>query len=129
MWVKLGTATNFCIAPNNRIAWNSIAGAKAYSSTDGLNTSTYTLITHVFMAPTTVGMNMHIGANAQSNPAVLLQTAGTVFAYGFQLKLRDITSVLDGALSTLGNISSPNITTMETNISFKVEPIRYIYKD
>jgi len=41
-----------------------------------------------------------------ASPTILPQTAGTVFAYGFQLKVRDLTSVLDGALSSLGLITA-----------------------
>jgi len=124
IWVKLGTATNFVLVPNNSTDFTSVAGGKSYSATDGLNTASYTLITHAFTAPTNNRINIHIGSCGSTTP-VFPQTAGTVFCYGFQLKVRDLTTVLDGSLNTLGsissagNISAPNITTMETNISLK----------
>ena len=103
MWIKLGTATNVCIVPNNGAAWDTKPGAKSYTAIDGLNNRTYTLITHVFTSPTTNVMSKHLGATGQAG---FPQTAGYVFAYGFQLKLRDLTSVLDGSLTTLGNTTA-----------------------
>lgn len=78
IWIKLGTATNFCIVMNNTTAWNTIAGSKAYTSADGLNTSSWTKIIHPF-TPGTSQANCHLGAHSDS---ITQQTAGTVHMWG-----------------------------------------------
>jgi hypothetical protein len=97
IWVKLGTCTNFCITPNNTAAWSTIAGAKAYTSADGLNTSTWTKIVHTFVATSSV--NMHILAHSDSAPA---QTAGTIYLWAPMLYSTTPTQAGSGTLNTGG---------------------------
>jgi len=103
LWVKLGTATSLAIVPENG-AWNSIAGAKTYTSVDGLNTTTYTLITHTFTMPAVNTLNINLGANGQG----VTQSTGTVFAYGFQLRVKDQPPISASIFGNVGiNTKSP----------------------
>jgi len=77
-WVKLGTATNFCVVMNNTTAWNSVSGNKAYTSADGLNTSTWTKIVHPFVVPGTGNVNIHLLVHSES---ITQQTGGTVYMW------------------------------------------------
>jgi hypothetical protein len=79
VWVKLGTATNFCMTVNNTQAWNTIGG-QAFTTANGLTTSGYTLVSFPFTTPSSGSFNWHIGLHAQTG--VTQQTAGTVFVYG-----------------------------------------------
>lgn len=97
IWVKLGTATNFVIAFNNSNAWNTIAGNKAYTSADGLNTSTWTKIVHSFTAPS--GVNMHLGGHADSPPQ---QTTGTLYLWGPMLYTASPVQASSGLVNTGG---------------------------
>ena len=83
-WVKLGTATNFCIVINNTLAWNTVGG-KAFDSSDGLSTSKWTHISFTFTGPASGNVNLHIGAHSES--AVPQQTAGTVFLWNWEMSL------------------------------------------
>ena len=82
MWVKLGTATNFCLTVNNTLNWNTISG-KAFTSSDGLSTSKWTHISFTFTAPETGKINLHLGHHAET--AVAQQTAGTVFIWNTEM--------------------------------------------
>ena len=82
MWVKLGTATNFCLVVNNTQAWNSIGG-KAFTSSDGLSTSKWTHISFTFTAIAPGNINIHLGYHAET--AVTQQTAGTVFLWNIEM--------------------------------------------
>ena len=79
-WLKLGTATNFVMTPNNG-AWNTL-DSRSFDAEDGLNTSTWTQVTHefVYTAGGRTYINFHIGANTGG----AAQTAGTVFAWDWQ---------------------------------------------
>jgi hypothetical protein len=81
VWVKLGTATNFCIVVNNTQAWNTIGG-KAFNSSDGLSTSKWTHISFTFTGPSTGSINLHIGGHSES---ITQQTAGTVFIWNWEV--------------------------------------------
>lgn len=83
-WVKLGTATNFCIVVNNTLAWNTIGG-KAFDSSDGLSTSKWTHISYTFTGPASGNVNLHIGAHSESG--VPQQTAGTVLLWNWEMSL------------------------------------------
>ena len=83
-WVKLGTATNFCIVINNTLAWNTVGG-KAFDSSDGLSTSKWTHISFTFTGPASGNVNLHIGAHSESG--VPQQTAGTVFLWNWEMSL------------------------------------------
>ena len=82
MWVKLGTATNFCLVANNTYTWNSIGG-KAFTSSDGLSTSKWTHISYTFTAIAPGNINLHLGYHAET--AVTQQTAGTVFLWNIEM--------------------------------------------
>ena len=82
VWVKLGTATNFCIVVNNTAAWNTVGG-KAFDSSDGLSTSKWTHISYTFTGPATGQINLHVGAHSESG--VPQQTAGTVFLWNWEM--------------------------------------------
>lgn len=97
IWVKLGTATNFCIVMNNTTAWNSISGNKAYTAADGLSTSSWTRIVHQFTA--TSGVNIHLGGHAES---ITQQTAGTVHMWGAMLYTTQPTQATSGTVNTGG---------------------------
>jgi hypothetical protein len=81
VWVKLGTATNFCIVINNTAAWNTIGG-KSFDSSDGLSTSKWTHISYTFTATATGQINLHIGGHSES---ITQQTAGTVFLWNWEM--------------------------------------------
>jgi hypothetical protein len=97
IWVKLGTATNFCIVMNNTAAWNTIAGNKAYTTADGLSTGSWTKIVHQFTATSSV--NIHLGAHADS---MTQQTAGTVHMWGAMLYTTQPTQATNGTTNTGG---------------------------
>jgi len=81
VWVKLGTATNFCIVVNNTSAWNTVSG-KAFNSSDGLSTSKWTHVSLTFTGPSTGNINLHIGGHSES---ITQQTAGTVFVWNWEV--------------------------------------------
>ena len=82
MWVKLGTATNFCLVVNNTGAWNTIGG-KAFTSSDGLSTSKWTHISYTFAATASGAINLHLGYHLETG--VTQQTAGTVFLWNIEM--------------------------------------------
>jgi hypothetical protein len=82
MWVKLGTATNFCLVVNNSQAWNTIGG-KAFTSSDGLSTSKWTHISYTFAATASGAINLHLGYHLETG--VTQQTAGTVFLWNIEM--------------------------------------------
>jgi hypothetical protein len=88
VWVKLGTATNFCIVVNNTLNWNTVGG-KAFDSSDGLSTSKWTHISYTFTGPATGLINIHIGAHSESG--VPQQTAGTVFLWNWEVSVNSST--------------------------------------
>lgn len=81
VWVKLGTANNFCIVINNTQAWNTVSG-KAFNSSDGLSTSKWTHVSLTFTGPSTGNINLHIGGHSES---ITQQTAGTVFVWNWEV--------------------------------------------
>ena len=99
IWVKLGTATNFCVVMNNTQAWNTVAGAKAYTSADGLNTSTWTRIVHSFVGPGTNVVNIHLLSHSES---LTQQTAGTVYMWGPTLYTTSPVQATSGLSNTGG---------------------------
>jgi len=97
VWVKLGTATNFAIAFNNTAAWDTIVG-KTYTTADGLNTSTWTKISHSVTGQT--ALNMHILGHSNSTQAQ--QTAGTVYIWAPTLTTGTSTQATSGTANTGG---------------------------
>jgi hypothetical protein len=92
VWVRLGTATNFCVVVNNTQAWNTVGG-KAFNSSDGLSTSKWTHVSFTFTGPSTGNINLHIGGHSES---ITQQTAGTVFVWNWE--------VTTGNSTWIGNI-------------------------
>jgi hypothetical protein len=86
VWVKLGTATNLCVAAANGTNWTGAIG-KAFTAADGLNSSTWTLITHTFTGFSSNVTHIHFGDNVVSSPINLsaTQTAGSVFIKGLRV--------------------------------------------
>ena len=89
VWVKLGTATNFCIVINNSQAWNTIGG-KSFDASDGLSSSKWTHISFTFTATSTNQVNLHIGAHSETG--VPQQTAGTVYLWNLEMATASSTS-------------------------------------
>ena len=109
VWVKLGSpggATNFCISVNNSQTWTGAVG-KCFTSTDGLNTTTYTQLTFSCSAPANGLINVHIGSHITSG--IVNQTAGTVYTYGWQIFVRGKTSVLESDLLVNGNLTTTDL--------------------
>jgi hypothetical protein len=99
VWVKLGTATNFCMTFNNTAAWTSAVG-KAFTTSDGLNTSTYTQIEFQLVGFSTNKFTINIGAHGMIGVAA--QTAGTVFVYGWQMFVGDNNTTFNNTISCSG---------------------------
>jgi hypothetical protein len=80
VWVKLGTASNFCLTfmdgPSG--VWNSLPG----QCFTGLSTSVYTQVS-IPVTFTSYQMRLYIGAHSQTGQTQ--QSPGSVFAYGWQL--------------------------------------------
>jgi hypothetical protein len=102
VWVKLGTATNFCIVVNNTQNWNTVGG-KAFDSSDGLSTSKWTHISYTFTGPATGQINLHIGAHSESG--IPQQTAGTVFLWNWEMSVYSSTWIgkVDDEIRLPGN--------------------------
>ena len=81
VYVKLGTATNYCVVVNNTQAWNTVA-RKCFTAADGLSSSTWTKISLPFTGPATGGVNLHIGAHSET---LTQQTAGTVYTWSWYI--------------------------------------------
>jgi hypothetical protein len=121
VWVKLGTATNFCIVVNNTAAWNTVGG-KAFDSSDGLSTSKWTHISYTFTGPATGQINLHVGAHSESG--VPQQTAGTVFLWNWEMSVYSSTWIgkVDDEIRLPGNsiwTSRGNVGIGTTSPSFK----------
>ena len=78
LWVKLGTATDFCITVHDNV-WSN--RTHEYFK-DVLNTQTYTQITFSFLAQNKPYMVLCVGSNNWYN--VYTQTPGTVYVYGWE---------------------------------------------
>lgn len=85
IYVKLGTATNVALVPNNTQSWGSVTGGKVFTSADGLNTNSFTRISVTFTAPASNAVNLHIGAHQE--PGLVAQSTGTLYLWGAQLEV------------------------------------------
>lgn len=87
-YVKLGTATSFCVVPNNTTQWdafNSQDGAiKRFTSADGLSTTEWTRVSVSFTVDASAAVNLHLGAH--SNVSISQQDAGSVYVWGIQME-------------------------------------------
>jgi hypothetical protein len=111
MWVKLGTATNFCVVVNNTGAWNTIGG-KAFTSSDGLSTGKWTHISYTFAATATGAINLHLGYHAET--AVTQQTAGTVFLWN--IEMTEFSSIWIGNVEDEIRLPGSSIWTSRGNV-------------
>jgi hypothetical protein len=84
MYVKLGTATNFCLVINNAAAWNTVGG-QVFTTADGLSTTAWKRISFSFTSPASNQFNIHIGLHAQSGLAA--QSLGSYYVYGVQAEI------------------------------------------
>ena len=84
VWVRLGTATNFNIVVNSSNMWP--WGGQSFSSSDGLNTSTYTQISYSFNSYENY-IYLFVGNTIKDihKSGLTPQTAGTVYTYGWQI--------------------------------------------
>jgi VCBS repeat-containing protein len=119
-WVKLGTATNLTFAVNNGSNWNTYAAEKSFTSTDGLNTTTWTRISQTFTA-TSATINLHLGSYA-IEPGLAGQTAGTVNLWGASLTPqgdKTISTWLSGGVTATADTSvAPDSTSTADQISY-----------
>lgn len=108
-WVKLGTATNFCVVINNTSAWNTVGG-KCFATSDGLSTTEWTHISYAFTGPATNKINLHIGAHLE---ALTQQTAGTVYVWNLE--------ITTGASAWIGSLSTDSVGIGTANPSVKLD--------
>jgi len=107
-WVKLGTATNFVIVPNGTSNWNNMPdGWRSFDASDGLNTTSFTKVSHTFTVPSTQLINFHIGRHEST--FTTQQTAGTVTVWGCQFEM--------GAFATSTIITSGSTKTRVPDIA------------
>jgi hypothetical protein len=106
VWVKLGSATNFVITINNSQTWTGAVG-KSFTSTDGLNTTTYTQLSFSFTAPAYGAMNVHIGGHSAAG--IPAQSAGTVFTYGWKIFVKGRNSTLQSNLVVDGTATASDV--------------------
>ena len=99
VWIKLGTATNFAVSFNNSQAWDTVAGNKTYTSADGLNTNTWTKISHSAVCPSTAAMNLHILGHAGSTTQ---QSAGTIYMWAPTLTTTSFIQATNASTNTGG---------------------------
>jgi hypothetical protein len=122
-WVKLGTATNFVLVPNGTANWNNMPdGWRSFDASDGLNTTSFTKVSHTFTAPAGGTINLHIGRHASI--FTTQQTAGTVTVWGCQFEMGDFdtsTLITDGNTKT----RSPDVVTIEGNKFAKTNLLSY----
>ncbi len=111
MYVKLGTATNFCIVVNNTADWN-VGASKEFTSVDGLNTKRYTRVSLTFTCPATGQINLHLGGHAAV--AIPQQTAGNVYIYGHQLEQK---MFLTPYMPSLPSSGTRGATSLEYNLN------------
>ena len=123
--VKLGTATNFNISVNNTLAWNTVGG-QTFTTANGLNTTSYTLCSYVFTAPSQAGFTLNVGGVSNSQSGLAAQSVGTVFVYGWQILYNNsTTSDITGSLRMPGTLTCSslmvNSITMPTPAYMRVQ--------
>ena len=62
VWVKLGTAGNFCMSMNNASSCKGSSGV-CFTTSNGLVSGQYVQVTFPFTTPGGVGTNLHIGSH------------------------------------------------------------------
>ena len=105
MYVKLGTATNFCLVINNSLAWNTIGG-RCFTSADGLSQNSWVRVSYTFTAVASGVIHMHIGANIETALLATPQSTGTVYMWGTQLEVGSFATPYISTTSTVGTRSN-----------------------
>ena len=104
-WVRLGTAgMNWNLSLNNQAAWNTVGG-KTFTSSDGLNTTTYTQLLFTFVCPSTTNFAIHVGSHSNTNYGQAAQITGTSYVYGWQILVKNTTGTLTSSLYVDGAIT------------------------
>ena len=105
VWVKLGTASNFCITITNSTGLI-VSTTQSFDNTnDGLNTLHYTQISLNVHAPS----GTLIGLNVGNYPGTTTQTAGAVYTYGWQVCFENQTTNMLGSLSVDRNVNCSDV--------------------
>jgi hypothetical protein len=107
VWVKLGTAGNFCLVLNNAGGWNTIGGFCYTNANSGINSSTYTQITLTKTMPSSASFNLNVGAHLES---ITQQLAGTVYVYGWEITFTNAPVNVIGNISCSSLLSSGNVS-------------------
>lgn len=135
MYVKLGSATNFCIVVNNAQNWNTLTQySKVFTTSDGLNTTEYKRVSITFVAPSTTAVNIHLGGHSEN---LTQQTPGTVYITGtqFEQKPHPTQYIRNTTLSTVSRDSNQSLIDLKkttsidlSNVSFDWKGDPYFYK-
>jgi len=82
IYVKLGTARNFCVVVNNTGAWNTITGS-VFTAPE-LSDQHYTRVDVPFTVDGNGQVNVHLGGHSET---MTQQDQGTVYLYGGQMEV------------------------------------------
>ena len=117
-YVRLGTATNFCVVPNDSTSWdalNSQSGAiKEFTSADGLSTTEWTRVSVTFTATSSLKANLHLGGHL--NSVLTQQTTGTVYIWGIQMEQGSVPTSLIKTTGAAATRVATKIRNANTNL-------------
>ena len=117
-YVKLGTATSFCVVPNNTQNWdafnNEDGAIKRFTAADGLSTTEWTRVSVSFTVDGTQAVNLHLGSH--SNSLIFQQDAGTVYIWGIQLEVGSVPTSLIKTTGASATRDETKIRNPNTNL-------------